>query len=59
MTIRRAGGLYFMVALLCLCSLTIPAQALEMDVTEPSNIVIGGDSDYPPYEFLDKNGKLA
>jgi len=48
-----------MVALLCLCSLTIPAQALEMDVTEPSNIVIGGDRDYPPYEFLDKNGKLA
>ncbi|MEI6702797.1 MAG: transporter substrate-binding domain-containing protein, partial [Deltaproteobacteria bacterium] len=59
MNIRRAGGLYFMVALLCLCLLPIPAQAVEMDVAEPNIIVIGGDRDYPPYEFLDNNGKLA
>jgi len=48
-----------MVALLCLCSLPIPALAVEMDVAEPNIIVIGGDRDYPPYEFLDNNGKLA
>jgi polar amino acid transport system substrate-binding protein len=37
----------------------MPAQAVEIDVTVPNTIVIGGDRDYPPYEFLDKDGKAA
>lgn len=48
-----------LLALLCLCVRPFPLQALEMDVAEQSSIVIGADRDYPPYEFLDKNGKLA
>ncbi|MEI6206203.1 MAG: transporter substrate-binding domain-containing protein [Desulfuromonadales bacterium] len=52
-------GAFLLLALLCLCVRPFPLQALEMDVAEQSSIVIGADRDYPPYEFLDKNGKLA
>jgi signal transduction histidine kinase len=46
---------------LLLLILAIPAgaPALEMDVAQPATILIGGDRDYPPYEFLDKDGKPA
>jgi polar amino acid transport system substrate-binding protein len=33
--------------------------AVEAEVAIPTTIVIGGDRDYPPYEFLDKNNKPA
>lgn len=40
---------------ICICP--VPTEAVEIDVTVPNAIVIGGDRDYPPYEFLDKDGK--
>ncbi|MGK2907372.1 MAG: transporter substrate-binding domain-containing protein [Desulfuromonadales bacterium] len=33
-----------------------PIEALE---TRKSRMIIGGDDDYPPYEFLDENGQPA
>lgn len=41
--------------LLCLCP-PAPAQVIP-GVTRP--VVVGGDRDYPPYEFLDKDGLPA
>ncbi|MBI5485350.1 MAG: transporter substrate-binding domain-containing protein [Deltaproteobacteria bacterium] len=49
-------------ALLCaLLSLSNPhpAQGVDMYEAAPNSIIIGGDRDYPPYEFLDKDGKPA
>jgi polar amino acid transport system substrate-binding protein len=34
------------------------AQGVETE-TGPSRVVVGADPDYPPYEFLDKNGQPA
>ena len=47
---------YFFLLLILLCTLPLPLQAAEIDVTLPPAIIVGGDRDYPPYEFLDKNG---
>ena len=33
--------------------------AAEIDIATPSVVIIGGDRDYPPYEFLDKKGQPA
>lgn len=46
-------------SLLFLCTLSISASAAEMDVASRPVIIVGGDRDYPPYEFLDKNGQPA
>ncbi len=54
----RSGALALL-ALALLCLQPGPAQAVEMEVAASTAIVIGGDRDYPPYEFLDKNGKPA
>ena len=35
------------------------APAAEMNVASQQVVIVGGDRDYPPYEFLDKNGKPA
>ena len=40
-----------------LCGHPASASAVEIDVTSQPTIVVGGDRDYPPYEFLDKDGK--
>lgn len=37
----------------------LSALATEMDVASRQTVVVGGDRDYPPYEFLDKNGQPA
>jgi len=47
------------VFLLVLWTLPLTSGALELEVASPPIIVIGGDRDYPPYEFLDKHGKPA
>ncbi|MFA7403397.1 MAG: transporter substrate-binding domain-containing protein [Pelobacteraceae bacterium] len=48
------------IALLLLLSLIpVSAPAAEMDVASKPVIIVGGDRDYPPYEFLDKNGQPA
>jgi len=36
-----------------------PAGAAETGQAAGRKIVVGGDRDYPPYEFLDKNGQPA
>lgn len=36
------------------------AQALEIELQQPQSVIhIGGDRDYPPYEYIDKDGKPA
>ncbi len=46
-------------ALLLLCLHPTAAPAAEIDVSSQPVIIVGGDRDYPPYEFLDKNGQPA
>lgn len=48
-----------MLLLLSFCVPLASAQGAEMDVASRPVIVVGGDRDYPPYEFLDKNGQPA
>ncbi|MFZ2951108.1 MAG: transporter substrate-binding domain-containing protein, partial [Desulfuromonadaceae bacterium] len=36
-----------------------PAMAVQATKSEPQLIIIGGDRDYPPYEFIDKDGHPA
>src|ERR1043165_2685264 len=48
-----------LLALLFLCTNPVSAPAAEMDVASKPVIIVGGDRDYPPYEFLDKNGQPA
>lgn len=58
-TMSLRNGALALSALLLLCVHPVPIQAQEMEVASPTAIVIGGDRDYPPYEFLDKDGKPA
>jgi polar amino acid transport system substrate-binding protein len=48
-----------MLVLLFLCAYPVSLPAAEMDVASRPVIIVGGDRDYPPYEFLDKNGQPA
>jgi polar amino acid transport system substrate-binding protein len=45
--------------LLILLVFPMDSPAVEMEVASPTTVVIGGDRDYPPYEFLDKDNKPA
>ncbi|HIJ87461.1 MAG TPA: transporter substrate-binding domain-containing protein [Desulfuromonadales bacterium] len=40
-----------------LCSHPAATAAEEFEVASPPTIIVGGDRDYPPYEFLDKDGR--
>jgi polar amino acid transport system substrate-binding protein len=42
----------------CLLS-TVPAFAAPTDPPRITAVIVGGDRDYPPYEFIDKNGQPA
>jgi polar amino acid transport system substrate-binding protein len=56
---RTAAGTIRLLLLLCLVSLwnASPLFAVTQEVTGVTRtIIIGGDRDYPPYEFLDKDG---
>lgn len=44
---------------LLLCLTHLPAMTAEIDLANPVKIIVGGDRDYPPYEFIDKNGNPA
>lgn len=46
-------------ALLLLCTHRASLSAAEIEVSSQQVIIVGGDRDYPPYEFLDKNGQPA
>ena len=48
-----------LLVLTLLCSYPTATAAVEIDVATPPTIILGGDRDYPPYEFLDKDGKPA
>ncbi len=50
---------FALLALLVLCFLPVSAQAAEIDIASQPVVIVGGDRDYPPYEFLDKHGKPA
>lgn len=45
--------------LLYFCARPASVPAAEMDVASQPVVIVGGDRDYPPYEFLDKNGRPA
>ncbi len=49
--------LLVLLVLACLSGYPASASAVEIDVTSQPTIVVGGDRDYPPYEFLDKDGR--
>ncbi|MDD2853555.1 MAG: transporter substrate-binding domain-containing protein [Desulfuromonadaceae bacterium] len=51
-------GLLLLLPLLIL-TLSHPATAAPATEGAPQPVIIGGDRDYPPYEFLDKGGKPA
>jgi polar amino acid transport system substrate-binding protein len=51
--------LFAIVVLLLLMVLPHLSCALESPVAEWPTVVAGGDSNYPPYEFLDANGNPA
>jgi polar amino acid transport system substrate-binding protein len=42
-----------------LLAVPIMATAVEAPVAEWPSVIVGGDDNYPPYEFLDGNGKPA
>jgi len=48
-----------LLALLLICAHPVSAPAAEIDVASRPVVIVGGDRDYPPYEFLDKNGQPA
>ncbi|HXE96311.1 MAG TPA: transporter substrate-binding domain-containing protein [Dongiaceae bacterium] len=52
-------GSAILVYLLMLWACPATSAALEAGAASPATIVVGGDRDYPPYEFLDKDGKPA
>lgn len=68
MTSRRADNIHrflnagaaLVATLLIMLVCPSGSPAAEMEVASPATtIIIGGDRDYPPYEFLDKNNKPA
>lgn len=49
-----------LLVVLFLCAVPLPVTADDAVVPgRPVTVVVGGDRDYPPYEFLDKNGQPA
>jgi len=61
---RSAPRLVCLLAIWLLCFLAValvPAgvQAAETLNRPPAAITVGGDRDYPPYEFLDRDGKAS
>ena len=46
-------------ALLCLLPLQVRAEGADEPAAPTRTIMVGGDRDYPPYEFIDKEGHPA
>ena len=44
---------------LCLPNTRLHAESADESVPDSRTIVVGGDRDYPPYEFIDKDGHPA
>jgi len=45
--------------LLILLPAAVLAEGVDEPEIDPQTIVVGGDRDYPPYEFVDKDGRAA
>ncbi|TWJ18305.1 transporter substrate-binding domain-containing protein [Geobacter argillaceus] len=60
---HRPSSCLHLVALLlvsfCLLPLQVRAEGVDEPTVDPRTIVVGGDRDYPPYEFVDKDGRPA
>jgi polar amino acid transport system substrate-binding protein len=54
-----SAGTFVAVVLLFLLSIPAPSPAVDIDVAAPTTLIVGGDRDYPPYEFLDKDNRPA
>jgi len=54
---RTAPLLALIACLLAFLSCTDPAGAVPAGSPRTTTIAVGGDRDYPPYEFLDKDGQ--
>ena len=55
---RRMPVIPFLAALLLSLPLSL-AHAAEVNITGIKTVIVGGDRDYPPYEFIDKSGNPA
>jgi len=44
---------------LCLLPAAVLAEGIDEPTVETQTIIVGGDRDYPPYEFVDKEGRPA
>src|SRR5690349_2514640 len=57
----RPPGLFLALCLAALAAapLVPRAQPLDDAPTAPLRVVVGADRDYPPYEFIDRNGQPA
>jgi polar amino acid transport system substrate-binding protein len=55
----RSLPLLAVFAALLLAVVPIRAMAVETPVAEWPSVIVGGDNNYPPYEFLDVNGNPA
>ena len=54
------GALILLLMLFLLLSLLCPLSAVAVQDSSPKNsatIIVGGDRDYPPYEFINKDGQ--
>jgi polar amino acid transport system substrate-binding protein len=59
-TMKNIGLLFLpLLLVLLLHPLPVSAEGADETVPDPGVVVVGGDRDYPPYEFVDKDGRPA
>jgi len=58
-TAMKNLGLQFLLLVLLLQPSAVFAEAADELYPDPGVVVVGGDRDYPPYEFVDKDGRPA
>ena len=54
---RSMPLLALIVCLMAFLSSNVPAGAVPSESPRIMTITVGGDRDYPPYEFIDKDGQ--
>jgi polar amino acid transport system substrate-binding protein len=54
---RTKTLLGLMACLMVFLTTTVPAVAAPLDPSRITTVTVGGDRDYPPYEFIDKDGQ--
>ncbi len=54
----QVGPIKQLLLIICLCLLwPLTSPAVQTPPKKAPAIIVGGDRDYPPYEFIDKNGQ--